>query len=130
MNIVSRRRLLNAMLFGGLVPTLRVERSDDPDPLVAALLELVTEEARDLGRRYLHAYPDTPADRVALGAELVAAAARQHWITARIDDRRRWFAERVAADFGAGRIVEVDGWVLAESEAKLCALAACPPTAA
>jgi len=35
-----------------------------------------------------------------------------------------WLRSRIREDFSAGRTVTVDGWVLADTEAKLYALAA------
>jgi hypothetical protein len=37
---------------------------------------------------------------------------------------RRLVAERVHGDYAAGRVGKVDGWVLSETEIRLCALAA------
>ena len=49
-----------------------------------------------------------------------AAVARTSDETALI----RRFAARIADDFAKGRMVACDGWMLAETEARLCALLA------
>ena len=38
--------------------------------------------------------------------------------------RRRWFEQRRRSDFAEGRTVWVGGWLLAQSEVRLCALCA------
>ena len=38
---------------------------------------------------------------------------------------RQRLARQIQADFAAGRTVRLDGWVVALTEARLCALAAC-----
>jgi hypothetical protein len=117
--------MLTASLLGWFAPRLRARAADEPESLTAALLELVADEhgARHLGRRYLLARPGVPAGS-ALAAQIVGADDDVGWLCASVDERRRRLAARVADDFAAGRVVELDGWVLAEAEAKLCALAA------
>jgi hypothetical protein len=117
--------MLTASLLGWFAPRLGARTADQPESLTAALLELVADEqaARYLGRRYLLARPGVPGSS-ALAAEIVGADDYAGWLWANVDERRRRLAARVADDFAAGRVVELDGWVLAEAEAKLCALAA------
>jgi hypothetical protein len=81
-----------------------------------------------------------PALLPALGADGVRAIGRRHRarVPAAADRRalrdgvralgtRATVADLVAADFAAGRTVVVDGWVLAASEARQCALLADAP---
>ncbi len=71
-----------------------------------------------VGRRYLELYPDE-ADRARLRAGLIGPA--------RPLDRealRARLARRCGQDFRDGNTVIVDGWVLARTEARACALAA------
>ncbi len=39
-------------------------------------------------------------------------------------DLRPWFRQRVSRDFEEGRVVCLDGWILAETEVEVCALLA------
>jgi hypothetical protein len=90
---------------------------------LAALLD--TESARVVGREYLRAFPaEAPrgvltarvAERLPGGVRAVATAS---------DGRLRKLLLRAAEeDFRDLRIVELRGWVLARTEARLCALAA------
>ena len=82
-----------------------------------ALIEMLgAERAREIGTQYRAAVlkENTP---VALRA---AIANSQHktfpWIG------RRSIEEQIRDDFAAGRTVVVNGWVLAETEARQCAL--------
>jgi hypothetical protein len=94
--------------------------------VVDALVQLLPEPsgAARLGWRYLAAR-DSLSDSRALGRELLATpAARRAFLDATGDKRRRIIEACVAEDFAASRIAEVDGWVLAETEAILCAVVA------
>lgn len=126
----SRRRMLTAGLLGAFAATLHARPGSDRDPLAAALLELVADQAAAsyLGRRYLALGTGPPPGRAELSGSIVAVGERDRWIGAALDERRRLLANRVAGDFRAGRVVDLDGWILAEAEARLCALAALPPT--
>jgi len=68
--------------------------------------------ARAIGERYLRTGPDAGALRAA--RLLLRPAA----------NRNQRIRARIAADFAAGDVVILDGWVLAATEARLCALAA------
>jgi hypothetical protein len=79
---------------------------------------LGADAVRGIGREYLALTP-RESEASTLRAAL-AASARRH-------DRRTGVSSRsldalVAADFDAGRTVLVDGWLLAVSEARQCAL--------
>lgn len=73
-------------------------------------------KARALGERYLAQNPQA-ADRRALRARLGldGAPVSPTSLRARIANLRQ-------RDFEQARIVEVDGWVVAQSEAEICAL--------
>ena len=71
----------------------------------------------DIGRRYRRAYPDessAPRLRAAIGAS--------HRTTAMIGWTQQSLDEQLLADFAGGRTVVVNGWVLAVTEARQCAL--------
>ncbi len=88
------------------------------------------ESAAIVGRRYLERYP-MEADPVRLLAAIEGRLRRaagppslpplDRIGKAQLD---RHIAAAVARDFEDGRMAEVEGWLLAETEARLCALAA------
>jgi hypothetical protein len=73
--------------------------------------------ASALGRAYLARAPGE-ADPVRLAAAIIAG------LGAPVDDERlpALIRARVRADFAAGDIVTIDGWVLSRTEARLAAL--------
>lgn len=80
-----------------------------------------SESAREIGRRYLAEVPEENEPEAiesaltgSLGTAPVASAENSS-LPARI--RRA-----TEADFETGRIVYLDGWMLSETEARLCAL--------
>jgi len=86
---------------------------------VRAALSTALAELHDparLGRSYLAARP-FEADRAALARALGAVGACAPKIASRLELRRR-------RDFARGEIIVVEGWVLARSEARACALLA------
>jgi hypothetical protein len=128
--MLTRRRLLASLLaFGGAaafgLEWLGCGRQRQRAAAVRALAGTLPEGARALGLRYLRdapgeanpelltrlllerLYPPSP-DPLDAAPEARAAAA-------------------VRADFAARRTVLVEGWVLAETAARLCALAALEP---
>ncbi len=80
------------------------------------------EFAREVGRKYLAIHPDE-ADRYRLRTTLFGVARPRSSAALRnvLADRRR-------KDFEDGDIAVVDGWVLARSEARVCALVALTPS--
>jgi hypothetical protein len=79
--------------------------------------------ARVLGARYLRMAPEE-ADGAALAAELFSHLAEQPGTAIQFAEIGRTLAERRERDFAAGDTVIVGGWILARTEARLCALAA------
>ncbi len=122
----GRRRLLvtavglaaSAALGPGAISQI-LERLAGSDPLARSLRELIVhrESAAVLGRAYLDATPGE-ADAKQLGSLIVGPPAvppgRE---AARV-------AARIRADFDAGRVVTIDGWIVSTTEARLCALCA------
>lgn len=133
---VGRRRfLLGALGVGGFLlgrslasGLLVPPPSGGPVERLARLLEH-RESARIVGREYLLAAPEeaNPEVLVSLVAERLQAPDPS---LSGVGDRelRRMAALGVLADFEEGRTVKLDGWVLSETEARLCALAACGPS--
>ncbi len=71
--------------------------------------------ARAIGAAYLRSCADDGLDAATLAAELPAE------VTMTV--LRETVAARVRDDFANARVVNVDGWLLARTEARLCALA-------
>ena len=90
------------------------------DPRIGTVIDHVAE-AQPVATTYLAAYPDE-ADR----AVLVASLERAHsgWRDPPDDpDRLREFVRaRIRDDYRAGRMVSIDGWFVARTSARLCAL--------
>jgi len=84
------------------------------------------DSARAIGRAVLQARPDWH-DPAHLAAGLLADRPQLAGIFSPRADRpamAREVRQAIGEDFAAGSTVLVDGWLLARSEAKLCALAA------
>jgi hypothetical protein len=128
---IGRRKLLlgslgiGASLLGWPVvsrlflPPSRRELSQRLAPLL-----FHRDSACVVGREYLRATPGeaTPSVLASLIAERLPAE-RQALESAREAELRRLLGASVVTDFEKGRTVELDGWVLSETEARLCALA-------
>jgi hypothetical protein len=85
------------------------------------------ESAAEVGRRYLRAVPQEASLR-----RLVAAIAEEPEGAGRLDALgpaalRSELAARIRADFAAGRLVRLDGWMLSATETRMMALAALVP---
>jgi hypothetical protein len=83
-----------------------------------ALAGIVDEELtpRTIGRKYLTLYPEE-ADIDHLWRALTGMSAPSH-----ADELRVRLAKRRQQDFEDGEIAIVDGWILARTEARACAL--------
>jgi hypothetical protein len=78
-----------------------------------------------VGRSYLAQYPnEADLDRLidALFAGMPQAQSRDG-VETEVQAIRGWVAAHIEEDFRRARIVTVGGWILARSEARLCALA-------
>lgn len=82
------------------------------------------DSARAIGSVYLAAHPEE-AD-VSRLLELINRADGGPPFAPLATDtaRRAWIRERQTQDFAAGRIVNLDGWLLSATEVRICALAA------
>ena len=87
------------------------------DPLGHGVREDAIQAARRIGRLYLSAHPEEANVSLLQGALFGDMGGA--W-----DDRRAALAWEKAgqADFRAARLVALEGWWLAQSEARLCAL--------
>lgn len=104
--------------LGGVV-LWRLSPGEGAGPTVALVDRAA---AARIGRRLLEAAVP-PADGMAAQARIDALVATLPEGT-RVEDLRPAVADWVTADFEEGRMVEVDGWYLARTEADLAILAA------
>jgi hypothetical protein len=109
----------------GLLGLVSCAPSDDLQVGLAACLA-DAEAARSIGEAVLLAYgPSLPS--AADLTEQLAGAARSEWQAQAATDPAGLF-ERVhaqhVADFDADRLFRVRGWLLSQTEARLCALVA------
>lgn len=74
------------------------------------------EAPRALGRRYLKSYPQESGREQLLETLIDGTAPGDH------EALRKRLARRRGQDFRNGNIVIVDGWILARTEAQVCAL--------
>jgi hypothetical protein len=130
---ISRRRFLASAAATGvgaagvaLRPWRAVVRF--VDPTTAGRLAGVFADrasAAALGRRYLRAHPAAASvDRLCDGVVARLADGRRAIAEADEDGLRRLLAGAVREDFASDRVIDVDGWVLSATEARLYALAA------
>lgn len=130
---MRRRRFLGALALGGTfwAAWAGQARAWLPPaggrPDAARLLAVLgrPDSAAAVGRAYLAGHP-IEADRDRLAVRLDQAVRCQDCdpARARTDQLRAALAGQIRADFAAARVVMVDGWVLSETEARLCGLAA------
>jgi hypothetical protein len=129
---IRRRKFLGALALGGIWAAwagqarawLPAAGNWTAAPRLLAVLDR-PESAAAVGRAYLASHPGE-ADRDRLAARLDQAVRCQDCdpARARTEQLREALAGQIRADFAAARVVTVDGWVLSETEARLCGLAA------
>ena len=119
---LDRRRFLQLTAAGMVASVTNSACGRDTGEDARALAEppllemLGPERAREIGTRYRAVVPKESTE-----AALRAAISRSQyntfpWI------RRRLLDEQIRDDFAVGRVVVINGWVLSEIEARLCAL--------
>jgi hypothetical protein len=129
---MRRRGVLGAAAFGALWAAcagqarawLQPGGSPAADArLLAALAR--PESAAAVGRAYLAGHPEE-ADRARLAARLDHALRCQDCDPAQApaERLRAALSRQIRADFAGSRVVRVDGWMLSETEGRLCGLAA------
>jgi hypothetical protein len=126
----TRRYLLSCLGYAtglgvGLRPAALAAAASAPDDAAAALRLLLDDRthARALGGSYRAQFP-AESDPAVL-TRLVLAAVAPHAGGEQSLRRERLlpaFDRCVRAEFGAGDTLRLDGWVLARTEARLCAL--------
>ena len=118
-NEIARRGLMRILGLAGVAAALCPQAASAlplPSP-VRRLTGLLADvaSARQVGQAYLQGTPGD-ADRDSLMAQLVARLQG--------DLSRETLVACCRADFADGRTVMVNGWMLSQTEARLCALAA------
>ncbi len=78
--------------------------------------------ARAIGSRYLAMVPEE-CDCTMLAAELFSGAAQPPGAPIEFDKLRQTLAARRERDFASGDTIIIGGWIVARTEARLCALA-------
>lgn len=131
MNGTTRRDLLKQLAAAGLIASLPASFLVGParsalEPLAAHLTEVFSHRlsAGVVGRRYLALHPHE-ANAALLAARIAGTARNYLRLTEAGRGRlRALLVHQQRQDFAAGRTVNVDGWILSRTEARLCALVA------
>jgi hypothetical protein len=127
---IDRRRLLSVLLGTGAAAVVSslvspVTPMAPPLPPQAALLGVLSEldGARSIGIEYLEQFPSEASASQLL---TMIVQHRPHVLrTSMTEAEARIFLQRaVRQDFHHGHTVELNGWVVSQTEARLCALAA------
>jgi hypothetical protein len=128
---LSRRDILRHLTYGGLMMSLPISALARPagnlsPPLASLLGQFFSnrESARVVGQRYLDLTP-----KEANLERLMALIFRSEKNIARLahadpEQLRAMLSDQQRADFAHGRTIMIDGWILSETEVRLCALAA------
>jgi hypothetical protein len=119
---IKRRVFLGSLFLMGAasLPPRRAGATLGGAPAAERLVALLRhrDSAKRVGCEYLKARP-----KEACAANLLAQLTRDLKLQALSDpDLRAHFNKRSKADFSARRVVKLDGWILSETEARLCAL--------
>ena len=128
--VITRREFLRvlaaasaaiAMWLLGPLATLR--RMIGQESLASRLRRIfrIPGSAAAVGRIYLRNAPQEADERRLV--RLICPSTRR-WQMADAGRLRRLIARQQQQDFRLGRVVQVDGWMLSATEARLCALAA------
>jgi hypothetical protein len=115
-----------AALVGRMQPWRALVAIDPPAGAPERLVGLFTRtaSAATIGRGYLATQPQ-PTSRHDLTRHVVAGLPAGLDVRRASDhDLRAALAHRIQSDFATERVATVDGWILSETEARLCALAA------
>jgi hypothetical protein len=125
----SRRSVLTALTaasIGLLVPWGRLQPRNSDRSLAERIAGLFCDQprARAVGRAHLKSGPGDTG--IADVVRRVVRDADQHAHLMRAGDRvlRRFLQARRRCDFESGNTVCINGWVLSETEANLCAVVA------
>lgn len=131
MTKLSRRDMLRHLTYGGLMmslPTSALARpaGDIPAPLISRLGRFFSnrESARLIGQRYLEL---TPSEANPERLMALICHSDENYTRLELADNeqlRAMLQDQQRADFALGRTITIDGWVLSETEVRLCAVAA------
>jgi hypothetical protein len=130
---MNRRRVLTgltaagALLGVGAYGTLRWASRADADGVVHRLLAALRERrsAAAVGRAFLAVYPgERDAERLAQDIMASVGGRDPALAAGGTRDLRQAISRQIRRDFASSLVVSVDGWILSETEAKLCGLAA------
>lgn len=119
----TRRAVIVALLGGGAVVAaggayVVLSGGDDADTTSEPADVAADDALVAVGRRYLRDHPDE-ADAAVL---LAALHALGDSVPAAPATRLAVLRDQVTADFEAGEVVEVDGWIISLTEARAAAL--------
>lgn len=126
MSEVTRRRFLAlaASLAGTALPASSVAASAF-GPTALALAANSARSARAVGRAYLAATPnERAADALVERLTARLPAGRASLASDSDVELRAQLHRAIEQDFAAERTVQLDGWLLSQTEARLCALTA------
>ncbi|MEJ8571189.1 hypothetical protein [Microbaculum marinum] len=114
---------VGALAFGGSLAACRLVPRNSPG-FFAYLSEIARDQAaRRIGRAMVGS-GHVSGDLEAIAARITQRPLiREAFATGCPRTRRRLVQDQCAADFRDGRMVSVEGWVLSETEAELCAAA-------
>jgi len=129
MSKLSRRDALRWLAGGGLAAAvpgaiLNISVFNTFEPLSARLSRFFTNtsSACAIGRRYLALKPQEADPR--LLAALVSRTPENYLALVNADSRRvrELLLAQQKRDFECGQIVKINGWILSETEVRLCAI--------
>jgi hypothetical protein len=126
--LTRRRFLLLGAVTGAGLGLLRLPfRPDLTEPAEQRLARLFAhlDSAQTVGQEYLSAVPAEAGARTLVELVTRGMPNRSGMLRAATEDElRAFFALRVSEDFARQRTVDLSGWILSLTEARLCALAA------
>lgn len=132
-SMATRRKLLSAvpgcaMSVAAFAPHATAVAPSEPLELRLSRLLTTRANAQRIGKRLLTDRPHE-ADAPLLSRFLAGSAAEyERMRRSNQIELRQFIRARVRLDFQTGRVIHLGGWVLAETEARLCAIAALAAT--
>ena len=115
------------VLISSQLPEIQALQHPQQSQLPARLAAILThrDSANIIGVAYVQQHPQEANTRILLDRIVSSPAADELQQFDGTDQSLRQLLDRmIRDDFGADRIVKLQGWVLALTEARLCALAA------
>ena len=135
-HLLTRREVLQRLAAAGLIALAPGAASgataaalDSVQPLTTRLRGLFTntKSANAVGLRYLAAAPGEADARLLTGLICGTRDRYRRLMEADSGRLRELLIEQQKQDFGNGRVVTLEGWILSETEVRLCAIAAITP---